>query len=353
MVLHFLEENKPEMAQTYLYKYKVVSDSIHLNNLKDKTNLVNKLIYLQTLEVEKKHLEKTKTLQEESIRRRNLLLVLTLFFAILSIWFAIKIMRVNKKVKRTNQTLTEQNEIIKKQNTHLEVLISTKDKLFSIIAHDLRSPFNSILGFSNLLLEDKDEFSPKQITRQIGLINSNAKSTLDLLDNLLDWAKNQTGQINFNPENTRIDQIISDVIKLLESSAQLKNITIIYKPEPEIKILADKNMLKTIIRNLIQNSIKFTPTKGVIEILAREKEEDVEISIIDNGIGMNSQIKESLFLIDKCKGQLGTAKEKGSGLGLVLCKEFVEKHKGKIWVESKENQGSTFSFTIPSLKPNS
>lgn len=353
MVLHFLDENQLEMAQKYLIEYKVVSDSIRIRSLKDKTDLVNNLIYIHTLEEDKKHLEQNKILQEEGIERRNLLLALTLFSSILLIWFTIRITRANKKIKNANQTLTEQNEIIKSQNSRLEVLVSTKDKLFSIIAHDLRSPFNSILGFSDLLVGNLKEYSAEQINRQAGLINKNAKSTLDLLDKLLDWAKNQTGQINFNPEKLKLNPLIEEVIKSLDSSAHIKNISLNYEPLKEIDVYADDNLLRIIIRNLIQNSIKFTHSMGKVEIFASKNKDGVEISITDNGMGMNSKTKENLFLIGKSEVQLGTANEKGSGLGLVLCKEFVEKHKGKIWVESQEGQGSTFSFTIPLDESNS
>lgn len=347
MVLHYLDENQLEMAHKYLIEYKVISDNININNLKDKTDLVNKLIYLHTLEEEKKYLEQTKILQRESIRIRNLLLIITLFFSILLVWFILKIKRINNEIKNANRTLTDQNETIKSQNARLEVLVSTKDKLFSIIAHDLRSPFNSILGFSNLLLEDIKEFSTEQITHQIGLINRSAKATLDLLDKLLEWAKNQMGLTNFNPENLKLNQIIKDVIATLDSSAHIKNISLDYTPLDEIEIFADPNMLRTIIRNLVQNSIKFTPANGKIEIFALNKPKHIEISVSDNGIGMNKETKDNLFLIGKTNIKSGTANEKGTGLGLILCKEFIEKHKGQIWIESKEDQGSTFSFSIP------
>lgn len=347
MILHYFNRNNNVMMQKYLLEYKTISESINKSKLRDKTDLVNRLIYLHTLEEEKKFLEQTKILQKESIRIRNLLLIITLFFSILLVWFILKIKRINNEIKNANRTLTDQNETIKSQNARLEVLVSTKDKLFSIIAHDLRSPFNSILGFSNLLLEDIKEFSTEQITHQIGLINRSAKATLDLLDKLLEWAKNQMGLTNFNPENLKLNQIIKDVIATLGSSAHIKNISLDYTPLDEIEIFADPNMLRTIIRNLVQNSIKFTPANGKIEIFALNKPKHIEISVSDNGIGMNKETKDNLFLIGKTNIKSGTANEKGTGLGLILCKEFIEKHKGQIWIESKEDQGSTFSFSIP------
>jgi signal transduction histidine kinase len=347
MILVNLEKNKLDKAKKYIIEYKIVSDSLSKSKLEDKTDLVNRLIYLHSLEKEKKHLEQTEILQKESIKRRNLLLILTIFSSILLVWFIIKIKRINNKTKITNQTLLDQNETIRNQNNRLEVLVSTKDKLFSIIAHDLRSPFNSILGFSDLLLEDMKELSTDQIAHRIGLINRTAKSTLHLLENLLSWAKHQTGQIRFSPENLKLNPLINEIIESLDSTAFIKNISIDYKPTHEIEVYADNNMLRTIIRNLIQNSIKFTPKMGKVEIFASKKTEGIEISVSDNGIGMSKDMIDNLFLIGKINPKSGTANEKGSGLGLVLCKEFIEKHGSKISVKSQENLGSTFSFTIP------
>lgn len=347
MILHYLDDNNHKLAQKYLIEYKFITDSIDSYKLKDKTNLVNQLIYLHSLEKDKRNLEQTEALQKESIIRRNLLLIVTLFFSIILIWVLLKIIHVNNKIKKANQSLINQNDIIKNQNHQLEVLVATKDKLFSIIAHDLRSPFNSILGFSDLLIENLKELSIEQINHHVQLINKNAQSTLDLLDKLLDWARNQTGQINFKPEKLNLNFHIQGVIASLDSSAQLKNITLEYDSFQEMEIYADKNMLTTIVRNLIQNSIKFTQPKGEVKIATSKKQNSVEISISDNGIGMSKEIIDNLFCIGKNDPKLGTINEKGSGLGLLLCKEFVEKHKGKIWIESQEGKGSTFTFIIP------
>lgn len=347
MVLHYSLKNNHEMVQRYISDYNNIIDRITTQNLKDKNDLVNSLIYLHTIEKEKRFLEETERLQTRTIHGRNIFLIIILISFSLLAWFAIKLKRVNNKFILTNQTLKSQNETIKSQNSRLEVLISTRDRLFSIIAHDLRSPFNTILGFSELLIENLKDFKPAEIIKYIKYINNNATSTLDLLENLLDWAKNQTGQMDFNPKNLKLNPLIKEVVVSLEPSSLTKDIHLCYTPLFEVEVYADNNLLKTILRNLIQNSIKFTHNGGKIEIFVEKKQKQIEISVTDNGVGMSAAIKNNLFLIDKTKINKGTADEKGSGLGLVLCREFVEKHKGKIWVKSKKGQGSTFSFTIP------
>ena len=346
MILIYSQENNQKMVQKYIVDYQTITNSLTNCKLKDKNDLVNNLISLHSLEEEKIFLKQSEILQKESLNRRSLFLVITLILSILLIWFIVKIARINNKIKIANQILLEQNETIKKQNAQLEILISTKDKLFSIIAHDLRSPFNSILGFSNLLMEHIKEYETDQIVQHVAYINKNAKSTLDLLDKLLNWAKNQTGQIQFNPQNLNLNPLIREVIASLEFSARIKNISLEFAPLAEIEVFADSNMLKTIVRNSVQNAIKFTHSQGKVEILTASLPQGVKISVVDNGIGMSKEIVDNLFFIDKTTIAAGTANEKGSGLGLILCKEFIEKHNGKIEIESREGKGSSFSFIL-------
>lgn len=239
--------------------------------------------------------------------------------------------------KKAENLIIESEEQLKELN-------ATKDKLFSIIAHDLRSPFNNIIGLSDLLLENIISFEESE--KYIKILNSSAKNTLVLLDNLLNWAKSQTGHLRFKPENILFSEIILKNISLNRLLAETKNISINYFSSDDVEVYADENMLKTVLRNLISNAIKFTNVGGNIKIYAILKQDHVEITISDNGIGMNEKKRKSLFDIST-KTTLGTANENGSGLGLVLCKEFVMKNKGEIWVESEEGKGSSFKFTLP------
>jgi PAS domain S-box-containing protein len=233
------------------------------------------------------------------------------------------------------------------RETQLRELNSTKDKLFSIIAHDLRSPFNAILGFSKLLKDNIDDFDAAETQEYLEFINSSAKNTLVLLDNLLNWAKSQTGKLLFNPKNISVITLVGEILDVSTSAAKIKNITIKFVQKEDIEVYADVHMLQTILRNLISNALKFTREDGNIMISAIQAENRIEISVSDDGVGMSEQTRSTLFEMGSKTVTKGTANEKGSGLGLILCKEFVEKHGGTIWVESEPGKGSAFTFSLP------
>jgi PAS domain S-box-containing protein len=244
----------------------------------------------------------------------------------------------------TEKQAAEENLI--SLNNKLEELNRTKDKLYSIIAHDLKGPFNSILGFSEMLSENIGNIGPDKCKEFGKMIHSSAQQSLVLLENLFSWVKSQTGNINFNPEAINLNNAIQDVVSFTESSAMVKNIHVECVLVKDIQVLADRNMLMTILRNLISNSIKFTFNGGRVEISAVNNITEVEIIVSDNGTGMSEETLENIFRMDSHKPMKGTANETGSGLGLILCKEFVEKHGGTIWAESEHGQGSRFHFTI-------
>jgi PAS domain S-box-containing protein len=237
--------------------------------------------------------------------------------------------------------------LLKERENQLRELNSTKDKLFSIIAHDLRSPFNTILGFSELLINSFKDLDVAESEKYLEIINSSAKSTLVLLDNLLAWAKSQTGQIIYNPERTSLSAITGEILEVSKSIAKIKNISVKYIQTDDVEVYADVNMLKTILRNLVSNAIKYTYTNGEITISAIQNQSNIEITVSDNGVGMSEDIRNKLFEIDTNITTTGTANEKGSGLGLILCKEFVEKHGGEIRVKSESGKGSDFIFSLP------
>jgi len=247
-----------------------------------------------------------------------------------------------------NITKRRQAELlIERQNQELKELYATKDKLFSIIAHDLRSPFNSILGYSELLIENAKSNHDDETVAFSGIINTSANNTLHLLDNLLNWAKSQTGQISFNPEKINLSDVIKEIIEILNPTAKFKNISIKFLQSTDFEIYADNNMLHTILRNLIHNAIKFTDLNGKIEINTRLEKDMIHVTVSDNGVGMDQTTMNKLFGSDTSCTTQGTAKEHGSGLGLLICKEFVEKHGGTIGVESESGNGSIFHFTFP------
>ena len=241
----------------------------------------------------------------------------------------------------------EKEVIIKKQNEELQKLNATKDKFFSIIAHDLKNPFSAIIGFSNVLLKKIKNKDIEAIDEYAQIINHSSKNALALLTNLMEWSRSQTGRMEFNPTYFDIQPIVNEAVLLMKGNADQKSIAISNTVLPGIPVNADKAMLSTVLRNLISNAIKFTQPNGEITIASTVKEHELIISVTDNGVGISENQLDKIFQLDKIYSTLGTQKEKGTGLGLILCKEFVEKNNGKIWVESTVNKGTTFYFSLP------
>jgi len=238
-------------------------------------------------------------------------------------------------------------EALRENEIRLKELNATKDKFFSIIAHDLKSPFNSILGFSNLLVDNAKKNNYDDLEKYTGLIQKSSQLAMDLLLNLLEWSRSQTGKMEFNPEMIEIEPLIDEGIDLHNDSALQKSITIFRKNLSHPTFFADKAMIATILRNLISNAIKFTYPGGKIIISAKQKKVGLLVTVSDNGVGIKKEAIEMLFRIDKSYSTSGTQNEMGTGLGLLLCKEFITKHGGKIGVKSEHGKGSTFYFTIP------
>jgi len=251
------------------------------------------------------------------------------------------------KQKNIEFELKQAKEQAEANEIQLRELNTTKDKLFSIIAHDLRSPFNSIIGLSELPLINTENDDKSETKKCCEIINSTAKNTLILLDNLLNWAKSQTKELSITPEKIMLSEAILEIIGLTKSQAKAKNISLHYSPANDIELYVNGSILKTILRNLVSNALKYTNFGGDITISVTSEQDPIEITIADNGVGISKEIIHKLFDISTNITTSGTANEGGSGLGLVLCKEFVEKLGGQIWVESEEGKGSEFKFTLP------
>ena len=232
-------------------------------------------------------------------------------------------------------------------NSQLEKLNTDKDRFISILGHDLRSPFNSLLGLSEILKKDIRKFDIDEIEKIANGINISARNAYNLLDDLLLWARAQQDNVAFKPQNLSLTDVCNDVLKTLNPTADAKNIAINCSKADHQNVFADSDMLRTVLRNLVSNAIKFTNLGGTINISAAQNSENITIAVSDNGIGIAPDDLSKLFDISQVHSTTGTAKEKGTGLGLLICKEFVEKHQGKIWIESEEGKGSTFYFTIP------
>ncbi len=245
----------------------------------------------------------------------------------------------------TERKLAE--KALKESEASLRELNAAKDKFFSIIAHDLRSPFNTIIGFSTMLTEQIEERNYEGIGAYAKNILLSSQRTLALLMNLLEWSRLQTGRMEFSPEYADIIVLINQVIDLLQDSAKQKAITISKILPRSAPVLADKAMISTVLRNLISNAVKFNAPGGKIAITVIHKQNELEITVRDNGVGIEKDDIGKLFRIDQSFSTKGTQNEKGTGLGLILSKEFVEKHGGRIWVESEPEKGSEFHFTLP------
>ncbi|GAB4323566.1 MAG: hypothetical protein Kow00127_16250 [Bacteroidales bacterium] len=252
------------------------------------------------------------------------------------------IMMVALDITARKQALTE----MARNQEELRQANAMKDKFFSIIAHDLKNPFNAILGFSNLLNDAYDSFDDGQRKAFIKNITDASENTFKLLQNLLEWSRTQTGAIDYQPAVIDLNNVVAETLKTQQASAKRKKIKFTVDIPISMTVLADNNMLQTILRNLVSNAVKFTPSGGVVAINAEAKEGNVEISVTDTGIGISPKDKENLFRIDKVVLSKGTDNETGSGLGLILCHELVARHGGWIWVESEPGKGSTFRFTL-------
>ena len=236
---------------------------------------------------------------------------------------------------------------IKNTEQNLKRLNATKDKFFSIIAHDLRSPFSSILGLSELLNLNYQKYNPEmleQITKQLFL---QSKNTFNLLENLLEWARTQTDKIPFELSKLNSAQLCKEVIDSFEAPANAKSLKIHLSASDTVDLLADANMIKTVLRNLLSNAIKFGNKNGNIWITSETKSDRIIFTVRDEGIGIKPETAANLFEITQIQSTVGTAHEKGTGLGLILCREFVEKHGGSIQVESEVGKGSSFIVSIP------
>lgn len=245
-------------------------------------------------------------------------------------------------------TLKKKNELlIRQKNEELQKLNATKDKFFSIIAHDLKSPFNSIIGFSEILVGQAMKKDFEGIEKFARIILESSERAMELLMNLMEWSLSQTGRMDYNPQSIEYKDVIDELILHFVNIAEHKEISIIKNYSGSRKIHVDKAMFSTVLRNLISNAIKFTKPGGQIQVSVTENLKELTFSVKDNGIGIPENKIDKLFRIDENFTTPGTNKEKGTGLGLILCKEFIDKHHGKIWVDSESDKGSTFYFTIP------
>ena len=241
-------------------------------------------------------------------------------------------------------------ETIRKINDELQNANKNKDKFFSIISHDLRSPLSGIMTLMDILQNEYSSLEHEEIQEIIREASITSKNTFNLMENLLDWSRIQTGKMIFDPQYISLTLIVRGVQGLFSQKLKSKSISLNLDFEPEIFAFADLQMTETVFRNLISNAIKFTPQFGLIIISFEILDKNILVKIKDTGVGLDEEQLSKIFRLDGTYSTIGTAGERGTGLGLMLCKELIEKQGGKIWVESAVNSGTTFSFTLPGSK---
>jgi len=255
--------------------------------------------------------------------------------------------KTHLELSNSRKMIDAQNERLRKAYTDMKETNKTKDKFFSIIAHDLKEPFNTLLGFSELLLKEYDNRAPEENKEMIQHIYNSSIHGFDLLNNLLEWSRSQTGRIEYKPCDFSLTDLVRQNIVSISSAANKKNIDVQNEIKEHIMAFGDQRMINTVVRNLIVNALKFTGSGGEIVLSQKEENEFIIVTVTDTGVGISEKNLSKLFNLTESFSTPGTEKEHGTGLGLILCKEFVEKNGGKIWVESEYGRGSKFSFSIP------
>lgn len=244
------------------------------------------------------------------------------------------------ELRKSHRSLQQVNEKLREIN-------SSKDKFFSIIAHDLRAPFHGILGFSEVLETEIEDLDEKGIRDIAGYLRSTAHATFRLLENLLQWAMSEGGAIIYRPQDVQIEQVFQTVFEVLGAMAQRKDVALHNDADPKLMVHVDLNMMTSVLQNLTSNAVKFTRSGGHVYLSAQKVGDKIHISVRDTGIGMPEEQIQEFFMRQQPKSNKGTDGEKGTGLGLLLCRQFVEKNNGEVIIESKPNEGTTFTIIIP------
>ena len=327
-----------EMAFFHNNQYRIYSDSIY--NSENKTRI--DYLSLKQKEVEYLLLEEKHKAQEDEIQKKNTQLFMMVLTIIVVLIIIILLFRFIIVKSRLNDQLRQKNAEIAIKNAELTNLNKTKDTLFRIIGHDLRNPVSHIASFTDLILTNYDNLSETDIKEFVKISKESAQSAIDLLSNLLDWARTQTGAHETHIKNVNIINLIRESLKGLENNFKKKQININISVPDGLTANLDLNMMIVILRNLLTNAVKFTPNGGQIKIKANKEDDNLLMHVIDNGVGMSDDKVNSLFNLEKASSTPGTNNEKGIGVGLLLCKDLVEKQGGKIFVSSSVGKGSEF-----------
>lgn len=341
-----MQQNKPVLAYNYLSTYTQLKDSLYKDQIASQIGVVQQRFDISLKALDSERLIRENLEQSLKIEKsKNSRIALFASVVVLLILLAVFYKRYSLKTRSTEK-LIEANQEVEHQKMELEQLIQTKDRFLSIIAHDLKNPFTSLLGFADLAYTEFDEITEEEKRSYLGIIRQSSQHIYSLLDNLLTWSRAQSGRIDFNPELVNLLEVVDFSIDLVRSAAENKNISLFTEFTRDVKVRADKNMLATVLRNLLSNAIKFTPAGGSVTVTCNVADGRANLSVSDTGIGLSKDELSRLFKIDGNLKNPGTNNETGTGLGLILCQEFMNIHKSRITAQSSPGQGSIFSFSL-------
>lgn len=333
----YKQSGNPKIAEDYHQKASDIS----------RQDMGGKILHLK----EESQINKTEIKKQKNLRNYAIIFaILALALTILT-YHRLKLKKKNfQSLKKKNKQLREANERIRDSEYNQRELNATKDKFFSMIAHDLKNPFQALFGISEVVYRNIDTMDKEEIKEYCKSIYETSHNLYNLLENLLQWSRTQLGNLKLNPRSLNIKDVAEEITELLRINIEEKNIQVKNEIDDIITAYADRNVLRTILRNLLSNAIKFTEEQGVVTIQAETEPDRTIISISDTGQGIPEEHLNNLFRVKSNHNTKGTSNEQGIGLGLILCKELVEQSKGKIWAESKVGEGSTFKFTLPRKK---
>ncbi len=337
-----LAEAKQNFNEAYKY-YKraaILNDSIYNKEVVSKVADTQVKYVTAQKERENLALRQNNEVQLSTIRQQRIITILLVILSFMAITVLYFIAKSRSDIKKLNMQLAD-------SETHLKKANADKDRLFTIIAHDLKSPFNGILGISELLANDFENLANDHKKELVEMLHKSSLNVYSLLNSLLQWVQAQKNTTHYKFTTLNLHKISSKVWNTLHISAENKNVCLINAVPEDTIAFADENSSETILRNLVSNAIKFSIEGGEVQILSEETDKEIIVEVRDNGVGIPSEIQDKLFLISEKVSQNGTKNEVGTGLGLVLCKELVESNGGKIWVKSKPGEGSSFYFTLP------
>jgi len=341
------QTGKINSALSYLEKVIVLDDSIsstqemsHAQELQAKYDLTRQ-------EQENDKLRMESSIDEATIKKQWILLLAGILILLMLALIIIITFISNRKIRKANKALQEATRQLKEKANELQLSNESKDKFLSIISHDLKNPIGAILGLSDLLIDETMTLSEEEKKKYIRYINEGCVNTDYLLENLMKWVRSQTGKLEMNPREFDLIQPLEHALALINNAAIHKNIIVSSEIKGETLVYADQEMISTCLINLLTNAVKFTPEQGRITVSLKEETGYYHLAVSDTGVGISQENLNKLFRPDTKSGTLGTANEKGTGLGLLLVKEFIEKNKGKVSVQSKVGSGSTFSLAIP------